>query len=260
MTTTHSNLTGASAVHPAAYGPQTSDPGAVGANKLWIDSTATPYQIKVRNTGNTGWVACGQGTSSATFSGEVVATDFSATGLTGAVTPSRHVGATAGGAPVSGTFIAGDTIVDTQGQAWICTIGGTPGTWIQVGSIISGGLNGQTLSILSLTELLTIAAAATSTTTLSIPAGAIVLAVSVRVTVAIPTAATFTVIGNTSTTVFNTAAVTVALNSTDRGTAAGAFYNATAQTVRITPNLTPGTNVGRVRVTVMYIQSTPPTS
>lgn len=186
--------------------------------------------------------------------------DTTIAGLTGATATSRLAGATAGGAPTAGTFATGDVVFDQTGKQWICTAGGSPGTFDQANRIISGGLNGQTLQIASLTELLTIAAAATSTTALQIPAGVILLAASVRVTVAIPTATTFTVIGNTSTTVFNTAAVPVAVNSTDAGTAAGAFYNATAQTVRITPNGTPGANTGRVRVTIFYILSTPPTS
>jgi hypothetical protein len=122
------------------------------------------------------------------------------------------------------------------------------------------GANGQAIGIRALTELTTIAAAATTTTAIQIPAAAIVLAVSVRVTVAIPTATTFTVTGNTSGTTYNTAAVSVAANSTDPGTAAGAVYNGTAQTVRITPSATPATNVGRVRVTVFYLLSSPPTS
>lgn len=121
------------------------------------------------------------------------------------------------------------------------------------------GANGQAIGIRALTELTTIAAAATTTTAIQIPAGAIVLAVSVRVTVVIPTATTFTVTGNTSGT-FNTAAVSTAANSTDQGTAAGAFYSATTQTIKITPNSTPGANTGRVRVTVFYLLSTPPTS
>jgi hypothetical protein len=93
------------------------------------------------------------------------------------------------------------------------------------------------------------------------PAGAIVLAVNTRVTVAIPTAGTFTVGDSGSAARFNTgASVSVNLNTTDAGTKAGAYYNASALSVRITPNLTPGTNVGRVRVTITYILSTPPTS
>jgi hypothetical protein len=121
------------------------------------------------------------------------------------------------------------------------------------------GANGQAIGIRALTELTTIAAAATTTTTIQAPAGAIVLAVNVRVTVAIPTATTFTVTGNTSGT-FSTAAVSTAANSTDQGTAAGAFYNASAQTIKFTPNATPAANTGRVRVTIFYLLSTPPTS
>lgn len=211
----------------------------------------------------------------ATFAAEIQATDFKATGLTGATASSRYAGATASGAPSTGTFAVGDVVPDQTGKVWICTVAGTPGTWVQSGSVLAGdasvagaetiagstaAANGQSIVFKSLTELLTIAAAATSTTTMSIPAGTIVLAVSVRVTVAIPTAATFTVTGNTSSTVFDTAAVAVAANSTDKGTAAGAFYNAAAQTIRITPNLTPATNVGRVRITIFYLDSIPPTS
>jgi hypothetical protein len=73
-------------------------------------------------------------------------------GLTGAVTPTRYVGATAGGAPGSGTFVAGDFIVDTTGKMFVCTVGGSPGTWVNVFTpgnadylaVASGGLTGAT--------------------------------------------------------------------------------------------------------------------
>lgn len=120
--------------------------------------------------------------------------------------------------------------------------------------------NGQQVMIKSLTELTTIAAAATTDTTMSIPATALIIAVSVRVTTVIPTATTFTVTGATSATVFNTAAVSVAANSTDKGNKSCVYYNATAQKVRITPNSSPANNTGRVRVTIHYIDITPPTS
>lgn len=122
------------------------------------------------------------------------------------------------------------------------------------------GANGQALQILSLTELVTIANAATTDSTIQMPAGAIILGVPVRVTVAIPTATTFTVGDSGSAARFSTAAVSVNLNSTDAGTKAGAYYNASALAIRITPNGTPGTNAGRVRVTIFYILVTPPTS
>jgi len=102
----------------------------------------------------------------------------------------------------------------------------------------------------------TIAAAATTDTTIQIPVNAVVFAVSVRVTTAIPTAATFTVTGTTSGTTFNTASVSTALNSTDVGTLATPYKNGAAQTIRITPNLTPGDTTGRVRVTIHYYDIT----
>lgn len=54
-------------------------------------------------------------------------------GLTGAVTATRFVGATATLLPpVAGTFVTGDVVV-TLGGWWICTAGGTPGTWAPLG-------------------------------------------------------------------------------------------------------------------------------
>lgn len=121
--------------------------------------------------------------------------------------------------------------------------------------------NGQQFTVTRKTELTTIAAAATTDTAITIPANAIVFAVSVRVTVAIPTAATFTVTGTTSGTQFDVAAgVSVALNTTDVGTANCPYKNGAAQAIRFTPNLAPATNAGRVRVTIHYYEITPPTS
>jgi len=111
----------------------------------------------------------------------------------------------------------------------------------------------------TLQETTTIAAAATTDTTIQIPANAIVMSVSVRTTVTIPTAATYTVTGATSTTVFNTAAVSTTATATDMGTQNCPYKNGAAQAIRITPNLTPATNVGRVRVTLIYYLSIPAT-
>lgn len=119
---------------------------------------------------------------------------------------------------------------------------------------------GQGTGVSMLSELTTIAAAATTDTTITMPAGALVLGVSVRVTTVIPTATTFTVGDSGSAARFSTAAVSVAATSTDAGTKAGAYYNASALAVRITPNGTPADNTGRVRVTIHYILVTPPTS
>lgn len=121
------------------------------------------------------------------------------------------------------------------------------------------GADGQTTNIKALTELTTIAAAATTDTTIQIPVGAIVLAVSCRVTVAIPTATAFDVGIAGATTRYSTA-VLVAANTTSLGTDDGARPYPTATAIRITPNGTPGANTGRLRVTIHYIDVTPPTS
>lgn len=58
-------------------------------------------------------------------------TAVGATGLTGAAVGGRFVGATASGAPTTGTFQAHDFVVTTDGRVWVCTVAGTPGTWQQ---------------------------------------------------------------------------------------------------------------------------------
>lgn len=59
--------------------------------------------------------------------------DFQPTGLTGATAVSRYVGATSGGAPVSGTFAVGDYVLDTANFTFlVCNAAGTPGTWSTV--------------------------------------------------------------------------------------------------------------------------------
>lgn len=67
-----------------------------------------------------------------TFTGNQTAPAFVASGLTGATAASRYVGATASGAPASGTFVVGDFAVDQTGKLWVCTSAGTPGTWTSV--------------------------------------------------------------------------------------------------------------------------------
>lgn len=59
-------------------------------------------------------------------------------GLPGATAAMRYVGATASGAPASGTFAVGDVAGDLTGKLWMCTAAGTPGTWAAIGS--GGGM------------------------------------------------------------------------------------------------------------------------
>lgn len=75
-----------------------------------------------------------------------------ATGLTGAITLTRYVGGTAGGAPVTGPFLSGDWIVDNSGAIYICTVAGTPGTWVQpAASSYSGVFTAQGFATTGLT-------------------------------------------------------------------------------------------------------------
>jgi hypothetical protein len=64
----------------------------------------------------------------------VVTPEIAITGEPGAATTSAWVGGTAGGAPVTGTWTVGSFIVDVTGKIFICTVAGTPGTWVDVSS------------------------------------------------------------------------------------------------------------------------------
>lgn len=57
--------------------------------------------------------------------------------LPGAITAYRLVGGTATGAPVAGTFAVNDVVFAADGAIWICTVAGTPGTWVS--SSAAGG-------------------------------------------------------------------------------------------------------------------------
>jgi hypothetical protein len=119
-------------------------------------------------------------------------------------------------------------------------------------------------------ELMTIAAAATSDSALAslLPANSLILAVIGRVTVAIPTAATF-LVGDATQTARFASAVPVAVNTTFvqnlhlNPTVASAnlgWQQSADARIRITPDLTPATAVGRVALQVAYLTFTPPTA
>lgn len=67
--------------------------------------------------------------------------------LPGATQPTRYVGATAGGAPVSGTFQQGDFIIDNTGNVYICTVAGSPGTWGTIAGGVTAVLAGTNCQI-----------------------------------------------------------------------------------------------------------------
>ncbi len=70
------------------------------------------------------------------FTGQVSAPRLEVNGGTGATLPIRWIGGNASGAPASGTWEVRDGVVNTDGTVFVCTVAGTPGTWVQVG----GGL------------------------------------------------------------------------------------------------------------------------
>ena len=45
------------------------------------------------------------------------------------------------GAPTTGTFVAGDLWIDALGAIFLCSVGGTPGTWVQniPGAVVGSG-------------------------------------------------------------------------------------------------------------------------
>jgi hypothetical protein len=55
------------------------------------------------------------------------------TGTTGATYATRWVGSTTSGSPTTGYGVVGDFITTQDATIWICTVAGSPGTWVQVG-------------------------------------------------------------------------------------------------------------------------------
>jgi hypothetical protein len=56
------------------------------------------------------------------------------TGQLAAPAHTRLGGGTTSGAPTTGTWVANDVVLDLTGKWWLCTAGGTPGTWVTVTS------------------------------------------------------------------------------------------------------------------------------
>lgn len=52
------------------------------------------------------------------------------TGTPGATATVRFVGGTTSGAPVTGSFRLGDVVIDQTAVVWVCTVAGSPGTWV----------------------------------------------------------------------------------------------------------------------------------
>ncbi|KKM75733.1 hypothetical protein LCGC14_1387280 [marine sediment metagenome] len=119
---------------------------------------------------------------------------------------------------------------------------------------------GQLVGIRAISELTTVAAAAFTDTAIEIPANSVVVGVSVRVTVALAGTATMDVGIAGGTTRFATG-VSTSENATDVGlTDAFKAVYTSATKIRLTPNTSPSDTLGRVRVTIHYIDLTAPTS
>ncbi len=91
--------------------------------------------------GSSGPVSSVFGRTGAVVAGNADYLAVASGGLTGATAATRYVGATASGAPGSGTFAVGDFIIDQTGSLWVCTTAGSPGTWTQLGTA-SGNIPG----------------------------------------------------------------------------------------------------------------------
>lgn len=89
-------------------------------------------------------------------------------GLTGATAATRYVGATASGAPGSGTFAVGDFSIDQTGKIFVCTAAGSPGTWAQI-----GGAGVTQMAYVEFTASVTIASSTEGTPTDVVSAGAV---------------------------------------------------------------------------------------
>lgn len=143
----HKNLTGSDAVHPAAF-VQSSDPGAVGANLIWIDTTTgPPYTLKLRNVANTAWLIFAAGAAGAT-------------GATGATGPTGAAGANG---------ISTTNMVVTGSQPYICIqdrkTSGTDG-----GGATSGSYQTRTLNTVIANDQ-NLAVLDTTTSRITLPAG-----------------------------------------------------------------------------------------
>ncbi len=132
-------LTGATAVGRLVGATASGAPvsGTFALGDVVIDQTGSLWICTVAGTPGT-WV---QSASGGTFGGQVQGTDFKATGLAGAASATRLVGANASSHPASGTFVAGDIAVDLTGSLWVCTVGGSPGTWVAVAGGLSNPMN-----------------------------------------------------------------------------------------------------------------------
>lgn len=115
-----------------------------------LPTGTTSAQGALQLDGTTGDIQAAPGTAAAGSSGLAAdakhvhpqPTNFAPTGLTGATSASRYVGATTSGAPASGTFAKGDFVIDQTAAIWICTTAGTVGSGAVFTAVSGGGAQG----------------------------------------------------------------------------------------------------------------------
>lgn len=90
-----------------------------------------------------------------TGTGDITGRTLQVSGLTGATSGLRLAGATASGAPVSGTWAVGDVVGARDGHLWMYKTGNT---WVDIGAYGSGG-GGAVSSVAGRTGAVTLAAA-----------------------------------------------------------------------------------------------------
>lgn len=102
--------------------PATTTPAAF---KTWATQVAT--DVNANTTGIAGIL------DGFTATGEIAAPSLKASGKTGATTsPAILAGGTnTGNAPASGAHVVGELVVGHDGTLYVCTVAGTPGTWVE---------------------------------------------------------------------------------------------------------------------------------
>src|SRR5438477_8414128 len=104
-----------------------------------------PEQTEVQQSGYVSFTdSTNQPTPSA--GGISAPTALAPTGLTGATQVTRYVGGVATVAPTTGTFAVGDFVISRNGKIFVCTVAGTPGTWVEPASLTYAPLASPTFT------------------------------------------------------------------------------------------------------------------
>lgn len=174
------------------------------------------------------------------------------------------LGTEADGAAAIGVIAGSDESYTTNGAKLLSIVNDTTErAFIDLYGEFGWGItdNGGLANERVLTELVTIAAAANTSSTIQIPAGAIVHGVTCYVVTIIPTAATFDLgyAGDVNAWA-NAIAVAAGTDNETEAQTNGDIYFAANTAILITPNLQPAAATGEVRICIYYRQLFPQTS